>query len=56
MGEDAVEAAGQIVEGVFDAVDDLFGDDEPNNTFTTDQQQGPRPDLRNAPPGTVIID
>ncbi|MEU2507164.1 tachylectin-related carbohydrate-binding protein, partial [Streptomyces sp. NPDC007863] len=56
VGEDAVEAAGQIVEGVFDAVDDLFGDDEPNNIFTTDQQQGPRPDLRNAPPGTVIID
>lgn len=42
MGEDAVEAAGQIVEGVFDAVDDLFGDDEPNKLFTTDQQQGRR--------------
>jgi hypothetical protein len=55
VGEDAVEAVGQVVEDVSEALDDLFGGEEDQpNIVTSDQAQGPRP--RYMPPGAVIID
>ncbi|MER7950999.1 tachylectin-related carbohydrate-binding protein [Streptomyces sp. NPDC096079] len=55
VGRDAVEAAGQVVESITDAVDGWFGDDEEDrNVVTTDRTRGPSP--RFLPPGAVIID
>ncbi|MET8571961.1 hypothetical protein, partial [Streptomyces sp. NPDC004783] len=52
VGEDAVEAVGQIVEGVSEALDGLFGDDDDDHIATSDQW-GPQ---HHPPPGQVNLD
>ena len=51
VGEDAVEAVGQIVEGIGEALD-VFGDDDDEHTATNDQW-GPQ---HSPPPGQVNFD
>ncbi|MER5891635.1 hypothetical protein ABT105_01255, partial [Streptomyces sp. NPDC001876] len=52
VGEDAVEAVGQVFEGAGEVLDDIFSDDDDEHVVTSDVH-GPR---RPPPPGQVNID